>query len=90
MHVRDLSRRENREIPWSPACGNGRAGRAGKAKGRNPVMDDRGKSDDLVVPAKRPNNAHGGAAEAVEGRGSPRGTQPAKHAPDTVPDVACQ
>ena len=37
------------------------------------MMDDRGKSDDLVVPAKRPNNAHGGAAEAVEGRGSPKG-----------------
>jgi RNA-directed DNA polymerase len=36
-------------------------------------MDDRGKSDDLVVPAKLPNNAQGGAAEAVEGRGSPKG-----------------
>ena len=37
------------------------------------MMDDRGKSDDLVVPAKPPNNAQGGAAEAVEGRGSPKG-----------------
>ena len=36
-------------------------------------MDDRGKSDDLVVPAKLPNNAQGGAAEAVEGRGSLKG-----------------
>jgi RNA-directed DNA polymerase len=36
-------------------------------------MDDRGKSDDLVVPANRPNNAQGGAAEAGEGRGSPKG-----------------
>ena len=36
-------------------------------------MHDRGKSDDPVVPAKRPNNAQGGAAEAVEGRGSPKG-----------------
>ena len=36
-------------------------------------MDDRGKSDDPVVPAKLPNNAQGGAAEAVEGRGSPKG-----------------
>src|SRR5918996_440686 len=35
-------------------------------------MHDRGKSDDLVVPAKPPNNAQGGAAEAVEGRGSPK------------------
>ena len=31
------------------------------------------KSDDLVVPTKLPNNAQGGAAEAVEGRGSPKG-----------------
>jgi group II intron reverse transcriptase/maturase len=36
-------------------------------------MHDRGKSDDPVVPAKLPNNAQGGAAEAVEGRGSPKG-----------------
>ena len=36
-------------------------------------MHDRGKSDDPVVPAKLPNNAPGGAAEAVEGRGSPKG-----------------
>src|SRR5919197_6788718 len=36
-------------------------------------MDDRGKSDHPVVPAKPPNNAQGGAAEAVEGRGSPKG-----------------
>src|SRR5919109_4334148 len=36
-------------------------------------MHDRGKSDDPVVPAKLPNNARGGAAEAVEGRGSPKG-----------------
>ena len=37
------------------------------------MMHDRGKSDDLVVPAKLPNNAQGGAAEVVEGRGSPKG-----------------
>ena len=36
-------------------------------------MDDRGKSDGPVVPAKLPNNAQGGAAEVVEGRGSPKG-----------------
>ncbi|MDQ6804978.1 MAG: group II intron reverse transcriptase/maturase, partial [Actinomycetota bacterium] len=36
-------------------------------------MDDRGKSDDLVVPAKPVNNAQGGAAESVEGRGSAKG-----------------
>jgi hypothetical protein len=32
VHVRDLSMRENREVPRSPACGDGWAGRAGKAK----------------------------------------------------------
>ena len=36
-------------------------------------MHDCGKSDDPVVPAKPSNNAQGGAAEAVEGRGSPKG-----------------
>jgi RNA-directed DNA polymerase len=36
-------------------------------------MHERGKSDDPVVPAKPPNNAQGGAAEAVEERGSPKG-----------------
>jgi RNA-directed DNA polymerase len=37
------------------------------------VMHDGGKSDDLVLPAKPPNNARGGAAEVAEGRGSPKG-----------------
>jgi RNA-directed DNA polymerase len=36
-------------------------------------MDDREKSDGSVVPEKLPNNAQGGAAEAVEGRGSAKG-----------------
>ena len=36
-------------------------------------MDDRGKSDGPVVPAKLPNNAQGGAAEVVEGSGSAEG-----------------
>lgn len=33
-------------------------------------MDEGGQSDGPVLPEKRPNNAQGGAAEAVEGRGS--------------------
>ena len=37
------------------------------------MMHDREKSDDLVVPVKLPNNAQGGAAEAVEGSGSAKG-----------------
>jgi len=30
--MRGVSRCENREVPRSPACGDGRAGRAGKVK----------------------------------------------------------
>ena len=37
------------------------------------MMDDRGKSDGPVVPAKPVNNAQGGAAESVEGRGAAEG-----------------
>ena len=37
------------------------------------MMDDRGKSDGPVIPAKLPNNAQGGAAEVVEGRGPAKG-----------------
>jgi RNA-directed DNA polymerase len=53
-------------------------------------MHDRGKSDDPVVPAKPSNNAQGGAAEAVEGRGSPKGnaageTRPGLRAGQAVP-----
>src|SRR5450631_2251822 len=36
-------------------------------------MHDRGKSDGLIVPGKLPNNAQGGAAEAVEGSGPAKG-----------------
>ena len=36
-------------------------------------MHDREKSDGLVVPEKLPNNAQGGAAEAVEGSGPAKG-----------------
>jgi hypothetical protein len=67
--MRGISMRENREVPRSPAVG----GPCGEGRGRNPVMDDRGKSDGPVVPAKPPNNAPGGAAEAVEGRGPAEG-----------------
>ena len=37
------------------------------------MMDDREKSDGLVVPEKLPNNAQGGAAEVVEGSGPAKG-----------------
>jgi RNA-directed DNA polymerase len=44
-------------------------GSCGEGQGRNLVMHDHGQSDGPVLPEKRPNNAQGGAAEAVEGRG---------------------
>jgi RNA-directed DNA polymerase len=55
-------------------------------------MDDRGKSDDPVVPARPPNKAQGGAAEAVEERGSPKGnaaaaTRPGPRAGHGVPSA---
>ena len=55
------------------------------------MMHDCRKSDDLVLPAKLPNNARGGAAEAVEGRGSPKGnaisaTRPGHGAGVSVPN----
>ena len=37
------------------------------------MMDDRKKSDGLVVPMKLPNNAQGGVAEVVEGSGPAKG-----------------
>ena len=53
------------------------------------MMDDRGKSDDPVVPANLPNNAPGGAAEVGEERGSPKGnaageTRPGLRAGESV------
>lgn len=44
-------------------------GSRGEHSGGNPVMHEYGQSDGPVVPEKRPNNAQGGVAEAVEERG---------------------
>ena len=44
-------------------------------------MNERGKSDGLVVPAKPPNNAGVPAAEAVEGRGPAKGNAASKTRP---------
>src|SRR5215210_1727527 len=44
-------------------------------------MDDREKSDGPVVPVKRPNNAQGGVAEAVEGSGPAKGNTTGKTRP---------
>ena len=53
-------------------------------------MNERGKSDNLVVPAKPPNNAGEPAAEVVEGRGLAEGntdssTRPGRSAGHGVP-----
>lgn len=44
-------------------------------------MNERGKSDSPVVPAKPPNNAAQAAAEAVEERGLPEGSAAGKTRP---------
>ena len=42
-----------------------------EVQGRNPMMDDRGKSHSPIVPGKSPNKAQ--AAEGMEGRGLAKG-----------------
>jgi RNA-directed DNA polymerase len=45
------------------------------------VMDDREKSDGRVLPVRLPNNAQGGAAEAVEGRRPAKGNATSETCP---------
>jgi RNA-directed DNA polymerase len=52
---------------------DGGGGSRGEGEGRRPSMDDRGKSDGPVVPAKPPNKPAVAGAEVVEGRGSAEG-----------------
>jgi hypothetical protein len=49
-------------------------GRLGKATSRTPSMDVDEKSDEAIVPVKRPNNGRKLSAEVVEGRASPKGS----------------
>jgi hypothetical protein len=51
-------------------------GRLGKAKAATPSMYADEKSDEAVVPRKRPNKGGQRPAEVVEGRASPEGEQP--------------
>ena len=44
------------------------------------MMNGRGKSDNLIVPAKSPNKAEEPAAEAMEGRGLTKGNSPERNA----------
>ena len=48
-------------------------GRLGKATSRTPSMNADEKSDEVVVPRKRPNKGRQLPAEVVEGRASPKG-----------------
>ena len=83
------SMRENREVPRSPVpLITGWAAREGQ--GRKPEMNERGKSDGFVVPAKPPNKAAGAVAEVVEGRNAAKGntdrpTRPGHSAGSDVP-----
>ena len=63
--------------------GDGPAGRAGKASGHKPVMNDMGKSDEPIVPMKRLNNTARAVAEAVEGRGEAKGNAAKRNADRT-------
>ena len=69
-----------RPVGWGGSCGEGR--------GRNPVMDDRRKSDGPVVPAKPSNKAVDAAAEAVEGRGPGKGNAASETRPGRSADVS--
>jgi RNA-directed DNA polymerase len=73
---------ENREIPMSPTEDDA-AGRAGKASGHKPVMNEMGKSDEPIVPMKRPNKAASAVAEAAEGRGEAEGNVAKRNADRT-------
>jgi hypothetical protein len=94
VHARDGSRRENREIPWLPVLvGDASSGmvrgvayrrvvgREGNASGGTSSMNDHGKSDSPVLPAKPPNNTGPPVAEVVEGRGLPKGNTASKTRP---------
>ena len=53
-------------------------------------MNERGKSDNLVVPAKPPNKAGEPVAEVVEGRGLAEGNTDSSTRPGRSAGQACQ
>jgi hypothetical protein len=70
MHAPNLHAREPGDPAVARLPGSGK-GPLREGQGRNPEMNDGGKSDSSVVPAKPPNKAV--AAEGVEGRGLTKG-----------------
>src|SRR5438445_4759236 len=73
---------ENREIPMSPA-GDGSDGRTGQANRPKPAKSEMGKSDEPMVPMKRPNKTAQAVAEAAEGRGEAEGNATKQNADRT-------
>jgi hypothetical protein len=70
----------NREVPRpTGSAHNARcSGPHREGEEPKPMMHDRGKSDSAVVAVKPTNNAGTSAAEPVESRAGPRGTQASK------------
>ena len=88
LSMRGNLMRENRETRVPPTTPAGVVGRSEKASRPTSDMHGARESDDLIVPAKRANNAGPkAAAESVEGRGSTKGNVFAVgRVPDTAPD----
>lgn len=84
--MRENSIRENREILKSPE--DSQSGRPGKAKSRNPGMNDLRKSDGPIVPTNSPNKERPGSAEAREGRGPAKGNASANRMPWTLSQMS--
>src|ERR1700747_949346 len=81
VHVR-------KHLAWEPGdpafTPDGRClGTHREVQGRTPMMNERGKSDRPVVPAKSPNKAGQPAAEGTEGSGLTKGNLPQQNASRT-------
>lgn len=70
------------EVPCSPVADRGHRPYR-EVQGLQPMMNEHGKSDSLIVPEKLPNKAQVRAAEAVEGRGLTKGNPHERNAPRT-------
>ena len=77
----DVVKRGGRQHRWS-RYREWPADPEGNASGGTPSMNDDGKSDSPVLPAKLPNNPGRPGAEVVEGRGLPEGNAASKTRPE--------
>ena len=69
---------------------DGGGGPRGEGQGRDPSMDGDGKSDSPVLPVKLPNKTGRPVAEAVEGRGLPKGNTASKTRSGRSAGITCQ